>query len=168
MLTQPAPSARARAISGESSDKLVAAKDKLDFEDIQINAGRRFPATEINPSRTRSGRRSTSRSRSSRNRKSGTEVIKVIIGGLLAIPIAYMLVIWVFRQDPINIGPKIGNAIPFLVPAEFRPTDNVPNDNPAVNQIRNSDSENSIDGESKDADSLPVPDVDPDRVRKQG
>lgn len=48
------------------------------------------------------------------------EMAKVVIGGLLAIPIAYMLVLWVFNQDPINLAPKINQVAPFLVPAALK------------------------------------------------
>ena len=49
------------------------------------------------------------------------EILKVAIGGLLAIPIAYLLVLWVFKQDPLKVAPTIVDKAPFLVPSHFHP-----------------------------------------------
>lgn len=79
--------------------------------------------------RSKSSRRDgESGSRSNRGRRSRkakdkaspmVEVIKITLGAVLAIPIAYLLVFWVFRLDPLQIGPSVSNLAPFLVPAEF-------------------------------------------------
>ena len=67
----------------------------------------------------------SSRSRSSSRRPSAKEpnpifeILKVVLGGALAIPIAYLLFLWMFKQDPLQIAPSISKSAPFLVPAEF-------------------------------------------------
>ena len=87
--------------------------------------------------------------------------MKVVIGGLLAIPIAYLLVFWIFKQDPLDVGPKLGKVVPFLVPSEFR--DNAIDD--VNNESKNKDDEpDTTDG--KNADELPIPDVDPDLIMR--
>lgn len=84
---------------------------------------------------SREDRRSRKRSRSGRNSqhslrgqtrvsKSGknptVEFIKVVLGGLMAIPIAYAIVLWAFNKDPLNVGPQISEYVPFVVPADFQ------------------------------------------------
>lgn len=82
-----------------------------------------------NEDRSKSSRRDReSGSRSKRGRRSRkskekasplVEVVKIALGALLAIPIAYLLVFWVFRLDPLQVGPPVSKVAPFLVPAEF-------------------------------------------------
>lgn len=69
--------------------------------------------------RTGESSRQRPRARRPRERNSAVEAIKVVMGGLLAIPIAYLVVFWLFKQDPLDLGPKIGNVAPFLVPEQF-------------------------------------------------
>ncbi|MEL7497161.1 MAG: hypothetical protein AAFN77_06085 [Planctomycetota bacterium] len=83
------------------------------------------PAHSNRPSR-RERDRERKRTRKSKRRappvKSNPtfEFIKIVVGAALAIPIAYLLVFWVFQQDPLNIGPTISQTVPFLVPEKFR------------------------------------------------
>ena len=84
---------------------------------------------DANEDRSKSSRRDReSSSRSKRGRRSRkakeqaspwVEVVKIVLGALLAIPIAYLLVFWVFRLDPFQVGPTVSKVAPFLVPAEF-------------------------------------------------
>lgn len=104
---------------------------------------------------------------SSRRPKTSTrnptvEMIKVVVGGLLAIPIAYMLVLWVFQQDPINVAPKINQVAPFLVPAALREE--------AIESEKSAEPAESL-GDSADAQNLdvaPIPKLDPGRALDPG
>ena len=84
------------------------------------------------------------------------EIIKIAIGGLLAFPIAYLMVLWFFGQDPLQIGPVIGNIAPFVVPAELRGPE--PEPAPAKTEIKTNEP-------LEDNGALPIPDIDPDKVR---
>ena len=46
-------------------------------------------------------------------------VLKVFAGAGLALPIAYLIVMWVFARDPLGVGKQIGDRVPFIVPAAF-------------------------------------------------
>lgn len=120
----------------------------------------------------RSKRKSSSSSRSKRRSNFGSssrggkskrspqfELLKVVFGGLLAIPIAYLLVLWVFRQDPLNVGPSVGNVVPFLIPADLRGAEDDADDKPKAENNKD-EKTSSNDG----ADSLAIPKLDPDRV----
>lgn len=86
------------------------------------------PSRALSPreSKTRD-RRDRERNQSRRRSKSRAtpssplvEAIKVVLGAVLAIPIAYLLVFWIFRADPLDVGPSLSKSVPFLVPAQFR------------------------------------------------
>ena len=99
------------------------------------------------------------------------EIFKVVLGGALAIPIAYLLVLWVFKQDPLDVAPKIVQTAPFLLPAEFRALEDE-----AKSGTSNEGSEDSDAEESEDSDKslveemldvgvgLPKPRRDPEKV----
>ena len=55
--------------------------------------------------------------------------LKVVAGGALALPIAYLIVMWVFARDPLGIGEQVGERIPFVVPASLR-ADSEDDENP--------------------------------------
>ncbi len=48
------------------------------------------------------------------------ETIKVVLGGLLAVPLAYLIVMWFLGQDPLRIAPSIQHYVPFAVPPKMR------------------------------------------------
>lgn len=53
-------------------------------------------------------------------------VIGIVGGGVVAIPVALLILLWLpgsLRRDPLQIGHQLGQYAPFLVPADFRPTD---------------------------------------------
>lgn len=48
------------------------------------------------------------------------DILKIVGGAGLALPIAYMVVLWVFARDPLGVGENLGKNLPFLVPTTFR------------------------------------------------
>lgn len=68
------------------------------------------------------GRPSTSRrpTVSPAQRNPVVEFLKVMCGAALAIPIAYLVVLWVFGQDPLGFGRPMGRIAPFMVPESYR------------------------------------------------
>ena len=51
--------------------------------------------------------------------------LKVVAGGGLALPIAYLIVMWVFSLDPLGVGQRLGEKMPFIVPSAFRADNDV-------------------------------------------
>ncbi len=95
------------------------------------------------------------------------ETTKILIGGLLAFPIAYLLVFWVFQQDPLNLGPAISRVAPFAVPAKLRgpeleESEAVKGEDEAAAAKKKQDLDILLDSEQEN--SLPIPDVDPDKI----
>ena len=58
------------------------------------------------------------------------EALKVIAGGMLAIPIAYLLLMWVFSRDPLGLAASIHSAAPYLVPDAMIAVENEEADTP--------------------------------------
>ncbi len=62
-----------------------------------------------------------SESGSSRSKRSGIgQVIGVICGGALALPLAQICLWWIFAEDPVELGPSISQYVPIVVPQQFR------------------------------------------------
>ena len=57
-------------------------------------------------------------------RNPAIEFLKVMAGAALAIPIAYLVVMWGFGQDPFGVGRSVGKMAPFLIPENLRPEQN--------------------------------------------
>ena len=80
-------------------------------------------------------------------KKPAVEIAKIVAGGLLAIPLALLILLWLpgrWQRDPLQIGPSIGRVLPWLVPANCRPVKSslVPN------QDRSSSNEQPVVGRS--------------------
>lgn len=76
--------------------------------------------------RKSSGDRSRSRSRhSSRKKKKeaspGVEMLKIVFGGLLALPIAQLILWWAFNADPVGLAQPTSKVASFIVPPRLRP-----------------------------------------------
>lgn len=85
--------------------------------------GGRGAAREDKRSRSERNSQHSSRgkTRTSKTAKSpAVEFIKVVVGGLMAIPIAYAIVLWAFNKDPLNVGPQISRYAPVVIPADFQ------------------------------------------------
>ena len=48
-----------------------------------------------------------------------SDFVKVLFGAMLALPIAYLIVMWVFSRDPLGLGDRLSKIVPFIVPAAF-------------------------------------------------
>jgi len=51
------------------------------------------------------------------------EAIKILVGGLLAAPIAYLLLMWVFSRDPLGLVPTLNAVAPAIVPDKLNVSD---------------------------------------------
>ena len=125
------------------------------------------PGNESRRNRGKRRGRKPSRSRSAPAPSSPlVEIIKVAMGALLAIPIAYMLVMWVFQQDPLQVGPTLGRSVPALVPAKFRSeTDSERPDDVSPDDSQGDDRNDDIPPENDEGPTkLAVPKINPDRV----
>lgn len=63
--------------------------------------------------------RSSRRSRKKSENPIGT-VIKVALGGLMAAPLAQLILWWAFSKDPVKLGPKVSPYVPWVVPKDLR------------------------------------------------
>lgn len=57
-------------------------------------------------------------------RKGGLgQLLGVVFGGLLAIPVTLAILLYGFQRDPFQIAPRVPDALRFLLPSRFRPFD---------------------------------------------
>ncbi len=160
---------------GEHVETDIDTNSDWEFRGIQsdsmqpVNVKTAERGISASESRARIGRREVANAgrpkRSSRSESAPIfEIVKIVFGGALAFPIAYLILFWAFRQDPLKLGPTIGNLVPFVVPAELRiqpveakKKDDDENDKPIEDKIPKSKQNN------RD-NILPIPDVDPDKI----
>ena len=78
--------------------------------------------SELPLSSHRSTRHRDARAAEAHNAQSNpaADFFKMLVGACLALPIAYLIVMWVFSQDPLGIGRGLGEKLPFLVPSALR------------------------------------------------
>ena len=131
------------------ADELKQARraERAEKEREMIRLQRERSSVQIDPQK----RRSSSRPAPPK-RNPILETSKIIFGGLLAAPIAYLLLMWLFAKDPLSLSPTIHSYAPLLVPESlvFDESDDVPS-------ASSLESEDSLRG-------LPVPETDPDDV----
>lgn len=166
-------SSRSGSSSSSSRDEQVsligdddAAESDFDFSGSNSGqASRASRRSSSSSSRRRSsGRRSSSRRHRDRvvvrERNPTLELIKVVSGGVLALPIAYFLVMWIFNQDPLGFGKSLGRSAPFAVPQSMR--DEPAGDGAEVGEV----GEPSTGLEpSPEQGFIPQPEVNPDSVK---
>ena len=51
------------------------------------------------------------------------EVFKVVVGAVMALPVAQLIIWWGLGLDPLGIGPRVGRIVPPLVPRAIRAND---------------------------------------------
>jgi len=49
------------------------------------------------------------------------QMIGVVLGGLMALPITYAILIWGFQKDPFKLTKSLPKEVAFLLPAKFQP-----------------------------------------------
>jgi len=125
--------------SQSSADSVL---DPVSFATLESDS--RSPSTspgleseEVRPSirterDTRPVRRLSAPAASSRRRRNNSlaneeksnpvlEFIKMALGGILAFPLAYAILLWIFMMDPLGVAPTLGKSAPMLVPKVYRP-----------------------------------------------
>ena len=105
------PISEAEEIRRQRRDEQI----KKEQEKRKERAERAKAAAEIQRHLPSIRHRSSSR-RNTPKRNPVLEAAKIIVGGLLAVPIAYLLLMWIFFRDPLGLAPTINSAAPFLVP----------------------------------------------------
>ncbi len=97
------------------------------------------------------------------------EVLKLLFGGLIAAPLAYLILLWLLGVDPLGMASTFESVSPAIIPPSLRSetgTDDA-NDPPSSDYTpRLKDpSTNLFDDPAGDEEGLPLPSLDPDLVR---
>lgn len=95
---------------GDAAGSHVASLDPQEMADISPTDRRDYPRRPV-------GRRRKATSSSS------LELVKVMVGGLLALPVAQLIIWWALGLDPFRMGPAVGRYVPFIVPSRLAEDD---------------------------------------------
>lgn len=110
--------------------------------------------------------RSGRESQSDRIDYSFAEMIKIGLGALLAFPIAYLVLMWVIRIDPLYIGAAVGKVVPFAVPESIRTGEKQELESLLPPSVMRPTSEEPADRPSLSEQDLtaPLPEIDPKEI----
>ena len=150
------------SVSAESADVGVINEVPIPSTSSSQSHATRNESVSESSSRSRSSSRS-SEGRSSSRRSSARqddetsdnpalEWLKIALGGMLALPLAYLGLMWIAGLDPFGMANQIHGVAPILVPSSMIDEDVLP-----VTR------EDEI--ESDEAEGLPMPSIDPDEIR---
>lgn len=101
------------AESGESGEAVGLTEVPFGEETVAITAAGAGAAAAV----------ATAKPRSAVRPKGGGigQVISIVLGGLMAIPITYAILIWGFQKDPFKLAGLVPEQVAFLLPAKFQP-----------------------------------------------
>lgn len=81
---------------------------------------RRRKASSAKKKQTRSDSAAPAKRSKSKQPSPTFEFVKIVVGALLALPVAQLMIWWVVQSDPLGIGPEVSRTVPFVVPEKFR------------------------------------------------
>ncbi len=119
------PTAEEGLLWDDSSSHLLAS---LNLADTPAEAHDSVPAFDFSPGSTadngQEGAIGVTRRAGRRQKNSTVEVLKIVAGGLLAIPAAQLILWWFvpsdWKRDLLGIGPAVSRVVPWIVPQKFR------------------------------------------------
>ncbi|MCH2181876.1 MAG: hypothetical protein MK108_07715 [Mariniblastus sp.] len=82
------------------------------------STGEKSGDQRVRPERVRQGR-------NSRKRNPALDFIMYLLGGLMALPVAQLMIWWILGSDPIGIAPEVSKVVPMVVPPDLREGDSV-------------------------------------------
>lgn len=90
----------------------------------ESDAGNQDSGSALERSREQVGRGERGRpSRRSPKRNPFLDLIMYLLGGLMALPVAQLMIWWILGTDPIGIAPEVSKVIPMVVPPDLREGD---------------------------------------------
>ena len=116
-------------VSGAAEPEMPAVADEADADfgaDFDMGAGvaaASAAAATVAAGDSKPGPVKPKRSAPPRKKKPSVvgQLIGVVLGGVLAIPLTLAILIWVFGKDPFNLTPMLPDSVAFLLPAAFQP-----------------------------------------------
>jgi len=129
-----------------------------------------------------SSQRSSSSRSSSRRRSSemdddvefgAAEIVKFLVGGLIAAPLAYLVLLWVVGVDPFGMASTFESVSPAIIPNSLRSesfdgesgSGFAPPTGESSSELFGTSTDDGGFGDDFEDDSLPLPSLDPDMVR---
>ncbi len=142
-----------RVVSQARSAGMRETASKYEFDERAFTIPKPLKTAERSRRRSHPSRRgSSSKTEPFTPKKAGPgEWFKVLLGGVLALPVAQLILWWVFGVDPLQMAPRVLPYAPALVPPVMRPAQQ-PDDREEVIRTRDMP-----EGQILDDDHPPVP-----------
>ena len=164
-LAKGARKSRRRRRSSESNGSSSSGRRRSSSSSSRSSSSSEI-ISERSESTSRPERAERSRTRPKKKQAGGIgEVVKIVVGGALALPIAYFIIMWVFNKDPLGMAPSLSNTVPFVVPKSLRESD-VPSDENS--EATNGESEKVAAENNRDSDSNAIAGGADDEVKSRG
>jgi len=95
----------------------------FDVGTAALAAGAAATAGDAKPTAGKGKRTAPPRAAAPRKKKPSVigQLVGVVLGGAMAIPVTFAILIWGFGRDPFNLTPMVPESVAFLLPAKFRP-----------------------------------------------
>ena len=117
---------RKRNRSGRSGNVVSNAESTLDSQSLEKRRRlKRKSGSNSNKNRTSHSWAEES-IREFKPRNPQIEFVKIVVGGLLALPVAQLIIWWVIGMDPLQLAPTVSKFVPFAVPTKFRVVEEAP------------------------------------------
>ena len=111
---------RRRSRSSSESESSTASKSSAEKSDrSESRSSSESSRSSRSSSSSSSSRRSSSRRPTKKPDSGFGEVVKIILGAMLAPPVAQLVIWWALGLDPLGFGPPTSKFVPPLVPAKF-------------------------------------------------
>ena len=78
--------------------------------------------------RSRDNAARSTRSRATKKRHPAVELMMVILGGCMSIPVAQLMVWWILGLDPLGVAADVARVIPIVVPSDLRESEPITKD----------------------------------------
>lgn len=152
------PKGSETAISPKNPAKSANHPASAEFANSSNAAGNRGPSEQrVSRRRSSSASHQSSRSQTATSQTGSMEdTFKLVLGGIIAAPLAYLIMLWVVQVDPFNLSGAFEAVSPSLVPEGFRTPkskeDKTPSAVPDDLQVPANEG-------------LPMPTLDPESIR---
>jgi hypothetical protein len=115
--TDDQPSFDASGFDGVSEAGDVAATGELHSDDADLDVA------GVGAAAATAAVATAVRGRPAARKKGGGigQLIGIVLGGLMAIPITYAILIWGFQKDPFKLAAMVPEEVAFLLPQKFQP-----------------------------------------------
>ncbi|HMO14704.1 MAG TPA: hypothetical protein PKD64_12635 [Pirellulaceae bacterium] len=103
----------------EGKDIVIPSYEKTTARGRARAVGEEVSPPEFTEPRSPRYRKSESRRKEKFKSNPKKDALKIVLAGILALPVAQLILWWLFAHDPLSLAPRVHSFAPFLVPAKM-------------------------------------------------